>query len=98
MKFNKYFLYSFLSLMILSCATKEDQLTVEVYETSANGNNLTKLENFSSDENKGEIIQVTLLPAQKRQTITGFGGSFPESSASLLNRLRKKNRDLIIEA
>jgi glucosylceramidase len=32
------------------------------------------------------------------QTITGFGGSFTEASASLLNRLSKDNRDKIIEA
>jgi len=84
--------------MIVSCAPKEEQLIVEVYETSANGNNLLKLENFSSDENAEETIQVTLLPALKKQTITGFGGSFTESTAYLLNQLSKKNRDSIIEA
>jgi glucosylceramidase len=84
--------------MIVSCAPKQEQLVVEVYETSANGNNLVKLENFSSDENTEETIQVTLLPALKRQTITGFGGSFTEATAYLLNQLSKKNRDSIIEA
>ena len=98
MKKINYLLYFLLSFMILSCQTKQDKLIVEVYETSASGNSLTKLENFSSDKNDENLIQVKLLPAQKRQTITGFGGSFTESSASLLNQLSKEKRDFIIEA
>jgi len=84
--------------MIISCQPKQEVLVVEVYETSANGNNLTKLENFSSDEIQKNTIQIKLLPGQKRQIITGFGGSFTESSAYLLNNISKKNRDRIIEA
>jgi glucosylceramidase len=83
--------------MILSCDVKDDKLVVEVYETSANGNNLKKLENFS-DENQENNVQITLFPEQKFQTITGFGGSFTEASAYLLNQLSQKNRDSIIEA
>ena len=98
MNSNKHFFYLFLSFMIISCEPKQEVLVVEVYETSANGNNLTKLENFSSDENQENTIQIKLLPEQKRQKITGFGGSFTESSAYLLNNISKKNRDRIIEA
>ena len=98
MKLTNYLFYSFLLFMMISCATKEYQLVVEVYETSASGNNLSKLENFSSDKTSVESIQVTLLPNQEKQTITGFGGSFTEASAYLLNQLSKKNRDSIIEA
>jgi glucosylceramidase len=98
MKITKYFFYLFLLFMIISCQPKQEVLVVEVYETSANGNNLTKLENFSSDEIQKNTIQIKLLPGQKRQIITGFGGSFTESSAYLLNNISKKNRDRIIEA
>jgi glucosylceramidase len=84
--------------MIISCEAKQEVLVVEVYETSANGNNLTKLDRFSFDEPKENTIEIKLLPEQKRQTITGFGGSFTEASASLLNKISKKNRDSIIEA
>lgn len=98
MKKATYFFYTLLSFMILSCQNKQEKLNVEVYETSKSGNSLTKLDVFSSDKNQEEIIQVTLLPAQKRQTITGFGGAFTESSAYLLNRLSKENRDTIINA
>ncbi|MCL4115484.1 UNVERIFIED_CONTAM: hypothetical protein GTU68_023908 [Idotea baltica] len=82
----------------MSCNINENKLVVEVYETSASGNHLKKLQNFSSDENQEGVVQVTLLPSEKRQTITGFGGSFTESTAYLLNKLSKKNRDSIIEA
>ncbi|SDR87459.1 glucosylceramidase [Polaribacter sp. KT25b] len=98
MKKTTYFLYTLLSFMILSCQNNQDKLNVEVYETSASGNNLTKLEGFSSDENQKETIKVKLLPTKKRQTITGFGGAFTESSAYLLNRLSKEKRDTIIQA
>ncbi|MDO6740492.1 MULTISPECIES: glycoside hydrolase family 30 beta sandwich domain-containing protein [Polaribacter] len=98
MKKTTYFLYTLLSFMILSCQPKQEQLRVDVYETSASGNSLTKLDDFSSDENQKETIKVKLFPAQKRQTITGFGGAFTESSAYLLNRLSKEKRDTIIQA
>ncbi|MCB9284715.1 MAG: glycoside hydrolase family 30 protein [Lewinellaceae bacterium] len=80
---------------MLSACTSEKQLEVEVYETSANGNKLEKLTEFSSGEEAGTI---KLLPAQQFQTITGFGGSFTEASAHLLNRLSRENRDKILDA
>ncbi|MFY9242394.1 MAG: glycoside hydrolase family 30 protein [Polaribacter sp.] len=98
MKQIKSFFYLLVSIMILSCDVAQDKLVVEVYETSASGNNLKKLENFSEIENQENNVQITLLPEQKLQTITGFGGSFTEASAYLLNKLSKKNRDSIIEA
>ncbi|WP_437440120.1 glycoside hydrolase family 30 protein [Polaribacter litorisediminis] len=98
MKIPTNYIYFFLLFLIMSCTKDIVQLSVEVYETSASGNNLMKLDDFSSDVNQQEIIQIKLLPEQKRQTISGFGGSFTESSAYLLNKLSKKNRDVIIEA
>ena len=84
--------------MILSCDIKEEILVVEVYETSASGNHLTKLTDLSGDETTGDAVVIKLLPEETKQTITGFGGSFTESSAYLLNSISKKNRDIIIEA
>ena len=80
--------------MIGACAT-EQQLEVEVYETSAQGNQLKKLETFTPAD---KPTTLRLVPTEKFQTITGFGGSFTESSAYLLNRLSKENRDNVIEA
>lgn len=77
-----------------SCKATKD-LEVEVYETSAQGNSLKKLTEFSKSENP---VLITLNPEEKFQTITGFGGSFTESSAYLLNKLSAANRKKILNA
>ncbi len=82
-------------LIGLSMSCNSNQLEVEVYETSASGNKLTKISEFTPSKNPSEI---TINPDKKYQTITGFGGSFTESSAYLLNRLSKPNRDKILQA
>ena len=80
---------------MLSCTQKEEQLSAEVFETSQSGNKLTKMKEFSS-EKVSSIIK--LHPEEKFQNITGFGGSFTEASAYLLNKISKDNRDKILEA
>lgn len=79
----------------MSACNTENKLNVEVYETSASGNKLTQLTNFSDQKSE---FTITLNPEKKFQTITGFGGSFTESSAYLLNKLSKKNRDKVLQA
>ena len=64
-------------------------MKIDVYETSESGNSLKKITAFS--ENNKKLI-INLNPNEKFQTITGFGGSFTEASASLLNRLSPANR------
>lgn len=71
----------------IACTNLNDQIDFEVYETSANGNHLKKINHFSSS---AKPIKIKLLPETKHQTIIGFGGSFTESSAYLLNKLSKK--------
>ncbi|WP_409557579.1 glycoside hydrolase family 30 protein [Allomuricauda sp. SCSIO 65647] len=80
---------------MLGCSEKQRSLHVTVYETSANGNKLERITAVSSD---GNTATIKLLPDQKFQTITGFGGSFTEASAHLLNQLGKQNRHKILEA
>ncbi|MFB9053962.1 glycoside hydrolase family 30 beta sandwich domain-containing protein [Formosa undariae] len=70
-------------------------MTFEVYETSEKGNSLTKLESFVAAK---DSVTIKLSPDQTFQTITGFGGAFTESSAYLLNKLSKANRDTILQA
>ena len=85
-----------LILAMMSCNNEESKaLEVEVYETSVNGNQLTKLTEFKSLDSSSSI---TINPDQKFQTITGFGGAFTESSAYLLNQLSKEKRDKILQA
>jgi len=81
--------------MLHACAPSPEPLAVEVYETSLNGNKLKAVTEFTAAENATDL---KLLPEQTFQTITGFGGSFTEASAYLLNRLSKPNREKIIEA
>ncbi|TVZ57225.1 glucosylceramidase [Lutibacter sp. Hel_I_33_5] len=81
-------------LVISSCSSKK-QLEVEVYETSESGNKLTKISNIEASK---DDIKVVINPTKKYQTISGFGGSFTESSAYLLNRLSKENRNKVLEA
>ena len=82
-------------MTLISCNTKQTELEIEVYETSASGNKLTRIVEFSAGH---ESSGIKLLPEEKFQTITGFGGSFTESSAYLLNNLSKENRDIVLEA
>jgi len=79
--------------MVTACKNKG--LVVEVYETSASGNKLKKIEEF---EDLGHSAVIHLSPEKTFQTITGIGGSFTESSAYLLNKMSKENRAKILEA
>ncbi|WP_445719106.1 glycoside hydrolase family 30 protein [Flavobacterium sp.] len=95
MKYLKNIFFTLLILTMINCATKETELDIEVYETSASGNSLKKITEFSKQDS---VISIDLNPEEKFQTITGFGGSFTEASASLLNRLSEKNRNKVLEA
>ncbi len=93
-KLTKLTTLLFLSVLLVKCS-HENSLNVEVYETSASGNKLTVLTNFSKNETSNKIVVDTTA---KYQTITGFGGAFTESSAYLLNRLGDENRKKVIDA
>ena len=94
---KRFSIFLAISLMpvMMSFNEKQSKLRVEVFETSANGNKLKRITEFQSG---GEIVSVKLLPGTKFQTITGFGGAFTEASAHLLNKLSRKNRDLILDS
>lgn len=79
--------------MICNACEKAEPLKVTVYETAANGNQLTEITAFFQAD---VSTTVKLIPEEKFQTITGFGGSFTEASAYLLNQLGSENRAKII--
>jgi glucosylceramidase len=83
------------SVYMSNCIAQNNNLHIKVYETSEGGNKLKEITDFASQKNP---IQISLNPEEKYQTITGFGGSFTEASASLLNRIGKENRKKILEA
>jgi glucosylceramidase len=68
---------------------------VEIFETAANGNKLQRIQQSSAATT---AVRIVIHPGKRYQTITGFGGSFTEASASLLNKLSKANRDKILNA
>jgi glucosylceramidase len=80
--------------MLMACHT-EKQLDVTVYETSASGAKLKQRTEFTT-EKSATVLRV--LPDEKYQTITGFGGTFTESSAHLLSKLSPAKRKEVIDA
>ena len=92
---TKIFTITLLMITSLHSCRETKNISVEVYETSAQGNALKKMEAVSKAENP---VTIKLNPEEKFQTITGFGGSFTEASAYLLNKLSKANRDKILNA
>ena len=81
-------------MSVLSC-TSEKSLSVKVIETSKNGNKLSQVTSFTK---ASEVSSIRINPEITYQKITGFGGSFTEASAYLLNKLSSKNRDTILSA
>ena len=95
MKLRLYLFSLTIYAAALSCDTKPTDLTVEIYESSASGNKLKRLNDFSLN---AEPISIKLKPEEAYQTITGFGGAFTESSAYLLNQLGDENRSKVLQA
>jgi glucosylceramidase len=82
-------------MFLISCnSTPEKELSISIFETSAAGNKLTQLSPFD-----GEVDGTISLDTTKTyQHITGFGGSFTESSAYLLNQMSPEKRKEILSA
>ncbi|MBZ9627269.1 glycosyl hydrolase family 30 [Psychroflexus sp. CAK1W] len=96
MKSLKFLSITLIALMLVSsCVQKQTELEIEVVETSRSGNKLSKIDTFSQVESTSKI---SLNPKKTFQTFTGFGGSFTESSAYLLNQLSEENRQKVIDA
>lgn len=95
MKVVHYIISVLILVTMMNCKGVNSTLEVTVYETSESGNALKKVNEFSDSENK---VVIQLNPEEKFQTITGFGGSFTEASAHLLNKLSKENRKKILDA
>ncbi|RRO11910.1 glycoside hydrolase family 30 protein [Flavobacteriaceae bacterium 14752] len=86
-----------IAIVMSSCSKpkEEKQLSVQVFETSRSGNKLTEIKQFKEDKPTSKIVVDT---SKTYQTISGFGGSFTEASAYLLNQLSAENRQKIIDA
>ncbi len=97
---KQYFFFFNLILLVLIGVffiqgSSKKEMTMNVYETSEAGNSLTLVKEFQAVE---KSISIEINPDQKFQKITGFGGSFTEASAYLLNKLSTENRKKILNA
>ncbi len=88
-------IFFFLTVFFMSSCMNTNKLEVEVFETSANGNKLNQIHEFQVEDT---VVKISILPGEEFQTITGFGGSFTEASAYLLNQVSAENRNKILEA
>ncbi len=87
--------FTLLFLIMSAGQVFSEKLSVEVFETSA----LTsKTESITKFQPTARTTTIKLLPYEKHQTILGFGGSFTEASAYLLNKMSPAKRALILEA
>ncbi len=89
------FCFTYFMCIVMIAASQNKRLDVQIFETSAAGNQLTPVD---ETRNNAGNITIVLKPEQHFQTITGFGGSFTEASAYLLNKLSKSNREKILNA
>lgn len=94
---KRKFVFCFIHLIciIMMAAAQHTKQVVQLFETSAGGNKLTLVSQTAAS---GNAVNILIKPEQRFQTITGFGGSFTEASAYLLNKLSKANRDKILKA
>ncbi len=86
-----------MSMSLISCSNNHNQYVAELFETSAAGNKLASIALLDNSD-KDSAVAITLHTNESYQTITGFGGSFTQSSAHLLNAISAANRQKIIEA
>jgi len=93
-KFPNLVWISVIMLSFMSCQ-QSNTMKIEVFETSAAGNQLTSLTDFPAQKT---AIQITIRPEETFQEILGFGGSFTQASAYVLNQISKENRVKILEA
>ena len=94
MKITKQLLLISITLSISMNSFGQKQLKATVYETSASGNKLSLVSDFSKNT---EASIIKIFPLKKYQSLLGFGGSFTESSAYLLNKMSSEKRKQIIE-
>ncbi len=86
----------------IGCADTQDgdvPTTATVMQTSRGGDKLAEIATLQfADAEATDRPTIALDPATEYQTILGFGGSFTESTAYVLNQLSDAKRQEVIEA
>ena len=100
MKYN-YTLLFFL-ILILSCSNQnmiDEYNNVRIIQTSRDGDKLSEKGVIKLTKNISENLPVlNVMPEKTYQKILGFGGSFTESSAYVLNQLSPEKRNQVIHS
>ena len=81
---------------MMSSCSQEEPIAMDVFETSASGNQMTAVDPIAVSD--AITSRITIDTEKRLQTITGFGGAFTESSAYLLNQLSDENRATVLRA
>ena len=80
--------------LFVSCDQNiETALVIDIFETSAAGNQWASIK--PTPQAKPDL-SIEINPTITYQTITGFGGAFTEASAYLLNQLGSENRQKVL--
>jgi glucosylceramidase len=102
---NRVILLSLLAAVLVGCvdrnAPEEDRsyATATVYQTSRGGDKLAEKGTLRfAPEDRLDHPVLSLDPATEYQQILGFGGSFTESTAYVLNQLSDQKRSEVIDA
>jgi len=97
-------IYTFISVIFLMYSCSTDRLntgytTVEVIQTSRSGDKLQSVGSYPlNTSGKSDVPAITLCLDSSCQQILGFGGSFTESAAYLINNLPEDKQNEVLEA
>jgi glucosylceramidase len=81
-------------LLLNQCTSEQHTPTYHLYQTSAKGDKLTKIQ----PQKGANSLNIHIDTSVAFQSIVGFGGAFTESSAYVLNQLSKENRERVLDA
>lgn len=82
--------------MLFNCNSKA--MKIEIYQTSRSGLKCEKIDSTIDLDSNASVIDLEIFPDSTIQTITGFGGSFTESTCHLLSKLSPKKRTEILKS
>lgn len=85
----------FIAIVLVQCDQSVQKLDLQIFETSAAGAKLTKVD-AAQDLDVQDTIR--LDPSVQFQEIVGFGGAFTQSSAWLMQQMSEAKRKEIIES
>ena len=83
------------NLLILTAMALAACTNVTVYETNSSGDKLSRKSSFGQADS---VVRVEVNSSVRKQKLTGIGGSFTESTSSLLARMSPEKRKEVIDA